>query len=453
MYIRKVEIKNIRSIADFSMDFEEGKEAGWHVLIGENGAGKSTIVRSIAAVLIGPEEIGQVRPYWEEWLAQKASEGSIRLQISYDKELDRTGQTPPPKKKPIENEFVLKRNGRVALESNYSVVKLSPKNFNWGNNKGWFSVAYGPFRRFTGGNSDWNKVYYSAPKAGAHLSVFGEDIALSEALEWLKELDRKRLKMKSLGGSFSEPKENYQSIPELEKPGTEADLVFFGLQQFINNSELLPHGAHFKEINLDGEPVFEDGNGSIVKITQLSDGFRSILSLTFELIRQLVRVYGAEEVFRDLNQDNIRHFDLPGVVLIDEIDAHLHPTWQTRIGQWFTRYFPNLQFIVTTHSPLICRGCVNESGGISGSIWRLTAPGSEEEGGLVSEKDLNRLVFGNVLDAYGTGVFGTSTSRSKEGNKKMDKLAELNVKSRLGKISKDEEKEMTELKTMFPTHP
>ncbi len=64
MYLKKVEIKNIRSITHFELEFEEGKEAGWHVLLGSNGAGKSTIIRSIAAALIGPDEIGQVRPYW-----------------------------------------------------------------------------------------------------------------------------------------------------------------------------------------------------------------------------------------------------------------------------------------------------------------------------------------------------------------------------------------------------
>ena len=44
-----------------------------------------------------------------------------------------------------------------------------------------------------------------------------------------------------------------------------------------------------------------------------------------------------------------------GVILIDEIDAHLHPAWQKRIGFWLKAHFPNIQFIVTTHSPFICQ--------------------------------------------------------------------------------------------------
>jgi hypothetical protein len=414
-------------------------------LIGDNGAGKSSIVRSIAAALIGPEQIGSVRLYWEEWLSQKTTSGSIKVELIYDPEFDKTGQTRPLKHQNVSNEIMLKRNGRVVMESNINAKTLNPKNYNWGDNKGWFSVAYGPFRRFTGGNPDWNKVYYSAPKAGAHLSVFGEDIALTEALEWLKDLDRRRLKEKESAGManlVNEPDAQYQF---------EADTVFHGLRKFINESGLLPHNTRFSGVNIEGEPEFIDGNGNTIKITQLSDGYRSILSMTFELIRQAVRVYGAVDVFRPANSQ-ILHFEIPGVVLIDEIDAHLHPTWQTRIGQWFTKYFPNLQFIVTTHSPLICRGCLNETGEINGSIWRLAAPGSAETSGILDDTSRDRLLYGNVLDAYGTGVFGATTSRSEEGNLKMNRLAELNVKSRIGVISEKEETEMHELKNIFPTH-
>ena len=195
MYIKKIEIKNIRSIEYFTMSFPEGREAGWHVLIGDNGAGKSSIVRSIAAVLVGPEQIGAALQVWEEWLTKGQNEGLIELLLRPDLKIDQQGRGQPTGKN-ISARFLLKRNGRVTLETNINNKHLSPRNYNWGDNPGWFSVAYGPFRRFTGGDPRWSKVYFSAPKAGAHLSVFGEDIALTEALDWLKELDRRRLKEK-----------------------------------------------------------------------------------------------------------------------------------------------------------------------------------------------------------------------------------------------------------------
>lgn len=435
MYIKKIEIKNIRSIEHFTMEFSEGREAGWHVLIGDNGAGKSSIVRSIAAVLVGPEQIGAALQVWEEWLTKGQNEGLIELLLRPDLKIDQQGRGQPTGKN-ISARFLLKRNGRVTLETNINDKHLSPRNYNWGDNPGWFSVAYGPFRRFTGGDPRWNKVYFSAPKAGAHLSVFGEDIALTEALDWLKELDRRRLKEKE------RPLTSAAQEPEAAYPSASGDMLNW-LKTFLNGG-LLPHDTRFKHIDIDGDPVFEDGNGQGIKVTQLSDGFRSVLSLLFELMRQLVETYGAQKVFGHIQKGQY-DIPLPGVVLIDEIDAHLHPSWQTRIGQWFTQYFPQLQFIVTTHSPLICRAAEK------GSIWRLAAPGSEQKSGEVTGQQRDRLIYGNVLDAYGTQVFGSETARSAEGAEKMNRLAELNVKSITGRLSSKEETEYLQLQTIFPS--
>jgi energy-coupling factor transporter ATP-binding protein EcfA2 len=437
MYIRKVEIKNIRSISDFSMEFPEGKEAGWHVLIGDNGAGKSTIVRSVAAVLIGPEQIAAVLPFWDEWLSKGKSQGSIELQIKPDLEMDKQGRGQPTDKN-ISAKFFLKSGTRVTLETNIDDKNLSPRNYNWGNNQGWFSVAYGPFRRFTGGDPRWNKVYFSAEKAGAHLSVFGEDIALTEALDWLRELDRRHLKEREIAqnSNAQEPSMPYNSVS-----GT----VLEFLKSFLNSGGLLPHGTYFKHIDIDGDLVFEDGNGQLIKVTQLSDGFRSILSLIFELLRQLTKSYTPAEVFKNIKKGH-NLIDLPGVVVIDEVDAHLHPTWQTRIGQWFTQYFPNLQFIVTSHSPLICRACEK------GSIWRLAAPGSDRVSGEVTGEDKDKLIYGDVLDAYETNVFGAKITRGEEGREKQEEYRSLVYKENYGqKMSGEEKKQLKHLKTIFHT--
>lgn len=441
MYIKKIEITNIRSIEKFEMQFDD-YAAGWHVVIGDNGSGKSSVVRSISAVLIGPDQIPAVLPIWDEWLRIDVMEGRIHVELNRDSDFDNMSQTRPPKNRPIVNEYILKRNGKVTLSTNANQKALNPNNFNWGDRGGWFSVAYGPYRRFTGGDAKWNKVYYSAEKAGAHLSVFGEDIALTEALDWLKELDRKRLKQR----------EDIQinQMEDQEQPyNSSSDKIYNYIKKFINQSGLLPHGALFDRIDIDGEVVFVDGNGNPIKVIQMSDGYRSILSLTFELIRQLVRVYGYRWVFKNVADSDGNEIvpiiiDLPGVVLIDEIDAHLHPSWQTRIGQWFTKYFPNIQFIVTTHSPLICRACDK------GSIWRLASPGSDGTSGKISDKDKNILINGNVLDAYGTAIFGENVTISVEAVQRKEELVRLKRKKRTSSLSNDEEKELIQLKVMFP---
>lgn len=214
----------------------------------------------------------------------------------------------------------------------------------------------------------------------------------------------------------------------------------------INSPNFLPHKAELEDITSEGV-FFKDGNGELISVNQMSDGYRSILSLTFELIRQMIRVHGENLFFRHIRKDRVEtmFIDLPGVVLIDEIDAHLHPTWQTRIGQWFTKYFPNIQFIVTTHSPFICRACEK------GSIWRLAAPGSEMKSGEVTGTDRDRLIYGNVLDAYGTEVFGEDVSQSANAEEMLKELADLNLKSFKGTISESDKKRMQELRKILPT--
>jgi predicted ATPase len=421
MYINEITIKNIRSIAEFQMKFE--KPSGWHVIIGDNGAGKSTIVRSISLGIIGPNDAKALRLNLHDWVRRGIEEhGTISLLIQKGNEDNKIGQS-RPRTKPFDATLTLKRKERngFVLEGN----KGAPFENIWSNAYGWFSCAFGPFRRFTGGEKEWMKVYYSDPRAAAHLSVFGEDVALTEAIDWLKNLHIKTLEQ--------------ASSATMKDEDNESD-VLASLKAFLNEGGLLPHGAKLDSISSDGV-FFLDGNGATVDVTQMSDGYRSILSLTFELIRQMVRSYGQQEVFRNFKKGDFT-IDLPGVVLIDEVDAHLHPTWQARIGEWFLKVFPQIQFIVTTHSPLICRASEN------GTIWRLRAPGSDLPSGEITGTEKERLIYGDLLDAYGTELFGRNITQSQSGQDLSEKLALLNLKSFQQKLSPSEKEELEHLKTV-----
>lgn len=426
MYLSKVKIENIRSISSFEMVFEPQEYAGWHVLIGDNGAGKSTIIRALALAMVGPDEAKALRQNWNEWLKKDCLKGKIEIETWRDK-FDRLGVQSPPVKDGLTTAEIhftktTSNNGHSPVEMKGNPRdnnKRSPFKYLWSGAQGWFSVAYGPFRRFTGGNTEREKLFYSNPKLAAHLSAFGEDIALTECVDWLVQLNYKRL----------------ENLPEGN--------MLEAISKFINNGKLLPHGAELKKVSSEGV-FFRDGNDNEIPVTELSDGYRSILSLLFELIRQLVFCYGQNDVFKQINKSNLV-IDLPGVVLIDEIDAHLHPTWQVRIGQWFTKYFPKIQFIVTTHSPLICHAAEK------GTVWRLAAPGSHNHTGKITGIDLKRLVYGNVLEAYGTNAFGVGVTRSETSRELKEQLARLNTKSIMGKISEEEEKELEQLKSTLPT--
>jgi energy-coupling factor transporter ATP-binding protein EcfA2 len=357
MHLRQATIRNIRSIKEFELKFEPGEFAGWHVLLGDNGAGKSTLVRSIALALAGPSEAAALRQDWSEWLRTEEAEGSITLQIDNDPKIDKVSSPGQPAKK----YYVQAALQFLRAETqNGPPVAIRPVDSNpdpwrhiWGQSAGWFCASYGPFRLFSGGDKNYEKLFYSNPKLAPHLTAFGEDVALTEALAWLQTLYVKEL----------ENQHNHRS----------SDRILDDLKTFINRGKLLPHGTELIQITSAGV-LFRDGTGATVLVDQLSDGYRSVLSMTFELVRQMVRTYGQEKVFRQIRRGKME-IDLPGVVLIDEIDAHLHPPWQRRIGSWFCRYFPRLQFLVTTHSPLVCQAAEK------GSVWRLPTPGNNASGG------------------------------------------------------------------------
>ncbi len=84
-------------------------------------------------------------------------------------------------------------------------------------------------------------------------------------------------------------------------------------------------------------------NGEELIINQLSDGEKCLLALVSDLARRLAIA----------NPNLSEPLQGEGVILIDEIELHLHPKWQQKIIPALTQTFPNCQFIVTTHSPLV----------------------------------------------------------------------------------------------------
>ncbi|RKH50634.1 hypothetical protein D7Y23_12740 [Corallococcus sp. AB050B] len=422
MYVKEVELSNIRSIESLTWALPPDQSGpGWHVIIGDNGAGKSSFLRSIALALVGPDEAKALRQDWNEWLRWKEPHGSIHLMLDWLPEYDFvSSEDVPPGVSRLTAKLRLERVAKSPEQVNLlraDPMRVDPDAHVWSDNYGWFSASYGPFRRFTGGDKDQEKLYSSNPALARHLSVFGESVALSESLEWLKLLQFKKL-----------------------EKDPEGDLLE-SLKQFINQPDFLPNEARLESISSKGVR-FVDGNGCEVPVENLSDGYRSILSMTFELIRQLARTYDSNELFAPEDPTTIV---VPGVVLIDEIDAHLHPMWQRRVGRWFREHFPNIQFIVTTHSPLICQAAT------VGSVFRLPRPGSDEEAGMITGVALDRLLYGNVLDAYSTGAFGDVVLRSDEGMEKLERLATLNQKELAQGLSSEEQAEQQLLRAQLPT--
>ncbi len=81
-------------------------------------------------------------------------------------------------------------------------------------------------------------------------------------------------------------------------------------------------------------------------LNQLSDGYGAVLRILADLIMRV-------------QSQGLQKFDLPGIVLIDEIETHLHIDLQKKILPFLTSFFPKIQFIVTTHSPFVLNSVDN----------------------------------------------------------------------------------------------
>ncbi|EER2271936.1 AAA family ATPase [Escherichia coli] len=174
--------------------------------------------------------------------------------------------------------------------------------------------------------------------------------------------------------------------------GDKVDSWFYFLQkqfQYLFEDDSL-------KLNYDAEEqtfyILQD-NKSPYRFNQLSSGYQSILSIYADLLMKVE--------LKGITSD-----ELSGVVFIDEIDAHLHVSLQRKIFSFFVNAFPNIQFIVTTHSPFVVQS-VNDA-----IIYDLSTNEQLEDLSMYS------------YEAIVKGLLGVDT-QSDILNKQLDKLALL----------------------------
>jgi len=90
-----------------------------------------------------------------------------------------------------------------------------------------------------------------------------------------------------------------------------------------------------------------DKNGETLNVVQLSQGEKSLIALVGDVARRLAM----------LNPSLTNPLTGDGIILIDEVDLHLHPSWQRSLCDRLIETFPNCQFVLTTHSPLVISDC------------------------------------------------------------------------------------------------
>ncbi|WP_279722417.1 AAA family ATPase [Acinetobacter baumannii] len=130
----------------------------------------------------------------------------------------------------------------------------------------------------------------------------------------------------------------------------------------------------FKTVDPDSLDIIVNTPSGDIIYEYLSSGFKSIISILFGIIREI------EFRFRE---NRIRAEEFDGIVLIDEIELHLHPEWQEQVSRILKEVFINAQFILTTHSPHVIQTA------LKGEVIAL-----ERVGNNVNKRDLEDQEYG-----------------------------------------------------------
>jgi hypothetical protein len=229
-------------------------------------------------------------------------------------------------------------------------------------------------------------------------------------------------------------------LRELARQGDRAPLSIAELLALLNDG-LLPDGLKASKLDDDGLLIVEQA-GIELPLERLSDGYRAVIALVLDLLYRLSVAYGTS-VKDSLGLLMTR----PGVVLIDEAETHLHPSWQRELGFWLVEHFPNIQFIVTTHSPFICQAAAH------GSLIRLSPPGDPRASGALDDDEFWTVVNGSPDEAMQTPLFGLDRVISDDAEALRDAVAELEVKELSEPLTDMERQRLDELRERLPTRP
>ena len=298
---RSISLKSFRSFDDFEINCEKDGSSlyQWTVLLGNNNTGKTSILKAIA----------NLRP--------------VRVKTQQEEDKDKYNIVPAS----FANKYLMQQLTKNVEEAMVSSQLIGYENISWmySNNGVWSMDAsnkLSSFYIFGYGVSRYpSKTSLSEQSCGDCDTLFSNDQRLVNIEEWLMQLD------------YAAKNNNTSAARRLEK-----------VRELICGN-VFPEISDFKFESSDemhNYVLFLTKDGWF-RYTQLGYGYQSMLSWVIDLCKRMFEKY----------PDSDNPLQESAVVLIDEIDLHLHPKWQRDIIAIISNVFRNVQFIVTTHSPLV----------------------------------------------------------------------------------------------------
>ena len=332
-YIQSLEIRNFRAISYIKMNFnisvvqdeqsdsngkvaqssdqpnllnETPKRMSWKMIVGENGIGKSSILKAIILALSG-EDFYRKHQEQYRWQPPKIFNNKTHEKIGFIK---------------------IKLSKGELIEVRFNKKKLD---FITGKNGigGVFIRGYGSARLFAQNHNKSKSELTGEKMLQDFRNLFQPESLLPNPTDWLSELDLTEFNSAALSiGDLLNLTDTAESDNLTRINEHSSDAKIGGRKQILSKK--------------NGEILLDNGFG-LVPLTEQSDGYKSVLALMVD-------------IFSGLHKSMHDKREATGIVLLDEIESHLHPRWKMKIVSRFRAAFPNIQFIVTTHDPLCLKG-------------------------------------------------------------------------------------------------
>jgi hypothetical protein len=390
VFFLSLSLENVRCFGPkqtLEMSDGNGKPAQWTILLGNNGTGKTTILQ----MLVGfrpwgqPRDPEDMRAYWGvsnrlmRLLRNEQTTFRLSARVAEGPGLSTANEGSPGK------EYRVEFTESASFDPNPSPHTPMPRCY-----------AYGAGRRLS------FKSLSDTDQIGDTDSLFDENAPLRNAEEWLLKLDYSAAAAKSSEVRELQQRRLRQVTELLIKILPETSDICIK-----ESTGVLP----------SPRVEFETPYGW-VPLRQLGFGYQTLIAWMVDFASRMVERY----------PDSPDPLAEPAVVLVDEIDLHLHPTWQRRLIGYLTERFPNTQFIATAHSPLI----VQAAAGANLAVLR------REGDHVVIDNDVDAIRNWRIDQILTSELFGLPSARPPELDDLLAKRKTLLTKATLTTADKRE---------------
>ncbi len=364
--LKHLKLTNFRCFQDLEIDFDEKLT----VFIAENGGGKTAILDAVAEGLKAYLASFKIKGFEKSELnpADDIREGSpfsdieIKSTVSYIRPEntiveEASGEAYKSKNKKIEKvdlskwdsllednrfDIELRSNGSRFISSNYTSFSRDAHYF-----KNIHSVTNLPILVYYGGDSV--SVAYSSK---IKTSLERTDLLYKDALNpsrfsftpffnWYKSQEDTMFRI----GDTKDPE--YKTIDNQLKK------IKYAMESILNddpNNRVYTNLRLNKDLKMGMDKKQPDGGSQFIKISQFSAGEKALFAFVADLGLRLLKA----RLDADFTEkEGIGEIRGKGIVLIDEVDLHLHPKWQRKVVGKLMDIFPDVQWVMTTHSPLM----------------------------------------------------------------------------------------------------